>query len=172
MDELTLDILRKRAEQLATPAPKKDFSTTSQEFLVFTLGNAEYGLPALNVVKVLNRKTIYPVPGVPPFIVGLINDGGKIFSVNDVHQLFGLEKAANVKDTAIIVLSDGVLSFGILVDSVLGLRTLHEEQIDSHFFSEQQTIHFSGITADNIIILNLKEILNNRELIVNQTLNA
>jgi purine-binding chemotaxis protein CheW len=172
MDELTLDILRKRAEKLAIPNTKNNFSSTSQEYLIFNLGKVKYGLAAANVIKVLNRKTIYPIPGVPSFIVGLINDGGKIFSVNDVSQLFELEKAANSNDPTIILLSDGLLSFGILVDSVLGLRTFYEEQIDSHFFSEQQTIHLSGITADNIIILNLKEILNNRKLIVNQTLNA
>jgi purine-binding chemotaxis protein CheW len=172
MDELTLEILRKRAEKLAKPTPKNDFTTTSQEFLIFNLGKAKYGLAASNVIKVLNRKTIYPLPGVPPFIVGLINDGGKIYSVNDVHQLFSLEKAANINDPAIILISDGLLSFGILADGVLGLRTLYEEQIDSHFFSEQQTTFYSGITNDNIIILKTKEILNNRELIVDQILST
>ena len=172
MDEFTLDILRKRAEKLAKPAPKNGFSTPSQEYLIFNLGKVNYGLAASNVIKVLNRKTIYPIPGVPSFIVGLINDGGKIYSVNDISHLFELEKAVNINDPTIILLSDGLLSFGILVDAVIGLRTFYEEQIDTHFFSEQQTIYLSGITPDNIIILNLKEILNNRELIVNQTLNA
>ena len=172
MDERNLDTLRKRAEKLATPKTKKGYSSISQEYLIFTLGNTKYGLAASNVIKVLNRKTIYPIPGVPSFIVGLINDGGKIYSVNDVHQLCGLEKATNISDPTTILLADNNVSFGILVDAVIGLRTFYEEQIDSHFFSDQQTTHFYGITNDNIIILNMKEILNNRELIVNQTLNT
>jgi chemotaxis signal transduction protein len=172
MDELTLDILRKRAEKLATPKTKKGFSSISQEYLIFTLYNAKYGLPASKVIKVLNRKTIYPIPGVPSFIVGLINDGGKIYSVNDISQLFALEKAVNINDPTTILLADNNVSFGILVDAVIGLHTFYEEQIDNHFFAEQQTKHFSGITTDNIIILDMNEILNNRELIVNQTLNT
>jgi purine-binding chemotaxis protein CheW len=164
--------LRKRAEKLAIPNTKNNFSSTSQEYLIFNLGKVKYGLAAANVIKVLNRKTIYPIPGVPSFIVGLINDGGKIFSVNDVSQLFTMEKAVNINDPTIILLSDENLSFGILADAVIDLRTFYEEQIDSHFFSEQQTKYYSGITTDNIIILDMKEIFNNRKLIVNQTLNT
>lgn len=172
MDELTLDILRKRAMKLATPETKNTFTTASKEYLIFRLGETEYALPASAVVKVLNHKTIYPLPGVPSFIIGLINDGGRIYSVNDTHQLFGLEKAINISNPTIILLSDDNLGFGILVDAAIGLRTFYDEQIDTHFFPEQQHTHFSGITTDNIIILNMKEIMNNRILIVNQTLST
>jgi len=131
MDDLTLDILRKRAMKLATPQTKTNFTTASKEYLIFQLGKTDYALPASTVVKVLNHKTIYPIPGVPSFIIGLINDGGRIYSVNDTHQLFGLEKANNFSNPTIILLTSDNLSFGILVDTAIGLRTFYDEQIDT-----------------------------------------
>jgi purine-binding chemotaxis protein CheW len=70
---------------MAEPAAK----TATQQFVVFTLGAEEYGLPIAAVEEVLRLPdTLTRVPRAPAFIEGVINLRGRVVPVIDQRRRF------------------------------------------------------------------------------------
>lgn len=78
------ELLRKRAERLAAPAPNS--AEQSLELMVFAVGAALYAVPLATVRGVLTE-AVSPVPGVHTCVAGLINVRGQVTSVIDLAFL-------------------------------------------------------------------------------------
>lgn len=92
--------------------------------LLFELNNNIFGIELKYVKEVLESGDIKPVPLTPSFISGLLNRRGKFLTIINVAALIGISSRAEKKDFRIIVLDNKDMDVGILVNSIVGARTV------------------------------------------------
>ena len=96
--------------------------TTSQDelvqFLNFTLGNEEYGLPILQVQEIKGHSGFTPIPSAPAFVKGVMNLRGAVVPVFDLRARFGLPAADASRFSVVIVVNVGAKVCGLVVDAV------------------------------------------------------
>lgn len=67
-------------------------SDAVRQFVLFTLGEEEYGLPVERVTSIIRYEDPTPVPHAPEYIEGVINLRGRIVPVIDLRRrLYGVQ---------------------------------------------------------------------------------
>src|SRR5664279_5629709 len=116
MNKKTRELLKARAIEMAKePELKKGFSPIVQ-LIAFSLGAETYGLESAYIREVYPLKDFTPLPGVPAFILGIINVRGQIMPVVDLKKLFNLPEQGITELNKVIILHDDQMEFGILAD--------------------------------------------------------
>ena len=82
-------ILKRRAEILAREKAEKA-DEDSIEVVEFLLANEHYGIESHFIREVYPLKDYTPLPGVPSFVLGLVNVRGRILSVIDIKKFFDM----------------------------------------------------------------------------------
>ncbi|MBI5846997.1 MAG: purine-binding chemotaxis protein CheW [Nitrospirae bacterium] len=102
-----------------------DVETENLKLVIFTLRDGLYAFPGADVKEILPFMEIFPVPGAPDFIPGVINNRGDIESVINLNRFLGLPDSDRTAASRIAMASSkaGVRS-GILVDAVLDVVDL------------------------------------------------
>jgi purine-binding chemotaxis protein CheW len=87
-------------------------------WVTFRLGNETYGVDVMKVQEVLRLPTIAPVPGAPPFVIGIFNLRGTVVTVVDANLRFGLgpKPATDATRVMIVEVDDAVV--GLKIDAV------------------------------------------------------
>jgi purine-binding chemotaxis protein CheW len=117
------------------------------KYLTFKLGAEEYGLEILKVREIICLMSITAVPRTPSYVRGVINLRGKVISVLDLRQKFGMDSAADTDESCIIVVDvassgDSIL-MGLLVDAVSEVLDIGAEEIqDAPEFGAQINTDF------------------------------
>lgn len=117
------------------------------KYLTFKLGAEEYGLEILKVREIIGLMSITAVPRTPSYVRGVINLRGKVISVLDLRQKFGMDSAADTDESCIIVVDvassgDSIL-MGLLVDAVSEVLDIGAEEIqDAPEFGAQINTDF------------------------------
>lgn len=88
-----------------------------QKVIVFELVNKEYAIPVEYVMSIEKVSTITRVPGVEPFVMGVINLKGTITPIIDLRMRFGLEQKEYDESSRIIIISFNKFEVGLIVDS-------------------------------------------------------
>lgn len=161
-------ILRERARLLA----QKPQPAAAGEVLVvveFTLGPEKYGIVSTLVREVYPLKDFTPLPGTPPFILGLMNVRGQILSITDLGKLFGLPDSGLKNANRVIILRNPSREFAILVDTIVGMCPipLAELQDDLPTLTDMAGEFIMGITPDRLTVLNGEKLLTDNRLVVN-----
>ncbi|MDD5765408.1 MAG: chemotaxis protein CheW [Candidatus Marinimicrobia bacterium] len=161
-------ILKERAKALASePAPKK-VAADYIEIVEFILSDEKYGIESAFIREVCPLKDFTPLPGTPPFILGIINFRGQILSVTDLKKFFDLpEKGISDLNRLIIVYNDK-MEFGILADAVIGVKKIALDEIQSTLpiFSDMRVQYLKGVTTERLIILDIDKILSDDKIFV------
>ncbi|NSW89863.1 MAG: purine-binding chemotaxis protein CheW [Firmicutes bacterium] len=128
------------------------------QVLSFKLGEDEYGMDIRNITTIIeNNLPITRVPGVPPYIKGVINLRGDIVPVLELRRKLNLQPVEDTEDTKIIVVDIDDMTVGIKVDRVLEVVQLDKECIEevSGIGDENSRDYFSGLgrIKDRVIIL-------------------
>jgi purine-binding chemotaxis protein CheW len=88
-------------------------------FLVFRLGNDEFGLPISTVVEVMQvPEQITRVPKAPKFLEGVVNLRGDVLPVVDQRRRFDMPQLDNLEGRRIVVIQTERHRAGLIVDSV------------------------------------------------------
>jgi purine-binding chemotaxis protein CheW len=103
--------------------------TVGQEFLVFTLGDEEYGIDILKVQEIRGYDQVTRIANTPAFIKGVTNLRGVIVPIVDLRVKFSQEDVEYNDNTVVIVLNLGQRVVGIVVDGVSDVLSLAAEQI-------------------------------------------
>src|SRR5690349_9409921 len=74
-------VLRERAKALARTPEHNHVAGNTVEIVEFLLANEHYAVESLYVQEVCPLKNLRPLPGAPPFVLGLINVRAQILSV-------------------------------------------------------------------------------------------
>jgi purine-binding chemotaxis protein CheW len=162
--------LKNRAIAMAQEPEQKMAASAIIEVIMFTLVAETYGIESAFVREVYPLKDFTPLPGVPPYIFGIINVRGQILPVVDLKKFFNLPEKGLGELNKVIILRNDKMEFGVLADVVNGTQTIAIEDI----LVAPPTItgigekYFKGVTKEHIIILDAENILNDEKIIVNQ----
>jgi purine-binding chemotaxis protein CheW len=136
----------------------------------FLLIPERYALPGEIIAEVLPLRDFTPIPGTPPFVVGVINARGKITSVINLKSFLHLKEQGITELNKVIIIKKDQVEFGILVDAILGageivMNTVHPPPAN---LGDLGSEYIRGVTEDGIIVLNPHTIISNKSLIINQ----
>ena len=81
------------------------------------IADAEYVLPAADVLQMESFAGATKVPGAAAPVAGLVQIRGRVVPVLDLRVVFGLETKAPTLDSRVIVMKRGDRTVGLLVDS-------------------------------------------------------
>lgn len=87
-------------------------------YVTFSLADEIYAIDVLQVQEVLKVTEIALVPGVPHYILGIINLRGNVVTVIDARRRMGLEERESDEASRIVIIDVDHQNVGILVDSV------------------------------------------------------
>ena len=171
-------ILETRAEALAREAPLPDSSLGKGglrggdfiEIVEFVLANEYYGIESRYVREVYPIKDYTPLPGVPPFVLGLINMRGQIISVIDIKKFFDMPDRGISDLNKVIIIHDDVMEFGILADEILGVRNIALDQIQPPppTLTGIREEYLRGVSHERRVILDAKRLLEDEKIIVRE----
>ncbi|MGM7903811.1 chemotaxis protein CheW [Yersinia enterocolitica] len=149
-----------------------------QEYLVFTLGNEEYGIEILKVQEIRGYDRVTRIANTPDFITGVTNLRGVIVPIIDLRVKFQLSSADINDNTVIIVLNLANRIVGIVVDGVSDVLSLNADQIKPapDFSTTLSTKYLLGLGTLNermLILVDIEKLLNSEEMeIVEQVAEA
>ncbi|HJV81288.1 chemotaxis protein CheW [Noviherbaspirillum sp.] len=100
-----------------------------QDYLVFRLGDGEYGIRLENVQELCSFDKVAQFSGAPESIAGTLSLRSQRIPVVDMHAVMRNGNADKGRLTDVIVLCDGDKQCGLAVDCVIDVVTLAEAQI-------------------------------------------
>jgi chemotaxis signal transduction protein len=105
------------------------------QYLSFSVGEEEYGLPVLAVREILEYEHVTRVPRTPDYIRGVINLRGRVVPVLDLAVRFGLTQASVTRRSCVViveVMAGGEpLVMGLMVDAVHQVLELAAADIEA-----------------------------------------
>ena len=140
------------------------------QLITFILGEEKYGLKILKVRELISyQEVVTRIPGMPDFIVGMINLRGLVIPIMDLRLRFSMDDGEYNKYTVIIIVQVEDKMVGLTVDSVADVVYLEEEEtqgtadiatnIDTQFVQG-----VANIKADMVILLDADRLLSEQEL--------
>lgn len=139
------------------------------EYLVFRLGEEEYGIDILKVQEIRSCERVTRIAHSPDFIAGVTNLRGAIVPIVDLRIKFHLRAACFDDNTVVIVLNLRSRVVGIIVDGVSDVLTLAAEQIrpapDFSVALASEYLQGLGSLGERMLILvDIEKLLNSEEM--------
>ena len=162
-------ILKERAELLARETAKK-VDGESIEVVEFLLATEHYGIESRYIREVYPLKDYTPLPGVPPFVLGLLNVRGRIISVVDIKKFFDLPDKGISDLNKVLIIADDGMEFGILADRILGVRNIAVRDFASPLLTLTgiREEYLKGVTGERMVILDGARILADKHIVVHE----
>ena len=151
--------------------------TVGQEFLVFTLGDEEYGIDILKVQEIRGYDQVTRIANTPEFIKGVTNLRGVIVPIIDLRVKFSQPDVEYNDNTVVIVLNLEHRVVGIVVDGVSDVLSLTHEQIRPapEFAVTMSTEYLTGLGALGermLILVDIEKLLSSEEMALMDTLRS
>jgi len=86
-------------------------------YVVFRVGDADYALPAVEVMQMETYTGATAVPGAQSFVAGIINLRGRVLPVLDLRLRFGLPAKEITLDSRVVVGERGDRTVALIADS-------------------------------------------------------
>lgn len=151
--------------------PKQQAEGERHEFLVFTLGDEEYGIDILKVQEIrgYDADSVTRIANVPEFIKGVTNLRGVIVPIVDLRIKFHLGSVEYNEQTVVIILNLTGRVVGIVVDGVSDVLMLGEEQVRPapEFGATLSTEYLTGLgTVEGrmLILVDIEKLMTSEEL--------
>ncbi len=162
-------ILRARADLLARQ-PGEEQVGDSIEIVEFMLADERYGIESEYVREVYPLKDYTPLPCTPSFVLGLVNVRGRIISVIDIKKFFELPEKGITDLNKVIIVNDYDMEFGILADSILGVRSIDVRGIQPSLPTLKgiREAFLRGITIERMVVLDAKKLLSDKSIVVHE----
>jgi purine-binding chemotaxis protein CheW len=163
-------LLKARARKLARDDAKEKTAGEAIEVVEFLLAYETYGIESSYVREICSLKELTPVPCTPPFVLGIINVRGQIVSVIDMKIFFDLPEHGLTDLNKVIIVHDEKMEFGILADSILGVRKIRREEIQPPLptLTGVGAEYLTGVTKEPLVILDMAKILSSKNLVVHE----
>jgi purine-binding chemotaxis protein CheW len=173
MNKEIRSLLKKRAIDLAKEPEQKRETSTATEIIEFTLADECYGIESSFVREVYPLKDFTTLPGVPSYILGIVNVRGQIIPVIDLKKFLNLPEKGLGELDKVIILSKEQMEFGILVDAINGTKAIYSEDV----LPVPPTVtgireeYLKGVTKERLIFLNATKLLSDKSIVVNEEVN-
>lgn len=162
-------ILKARAKALAREPQHQEHRIYEQlEVIEFVLAYERYALEVSYVREVHPLKEITALPGTPAFVAGIVNVRGQIVSVIDLKRLFELPDKGLTDLNKVIILKNGRMEFGLLVDAVVGVHRLPVRDIQPPLptITGARAGYVQGVTGQRVSVLDARKILSDPAIVV------
>lgn len=167
-------ILKERAKELSEAPSDEGVVEESIEIVEFVLAYEKYAIESAYIDEVYPMKDFTPVPGTPSFVIGIINLRGKILSVIDIRNFFDLPVKGLSNLNRVLVIKTPEMELGILSDFILGVRMIPKKNIHPPMstLTGIRAKYLHGVTDEGLVILDVKKILSDQDIIVHDEIEA
>jgi purine-binding chemotaxis protein CheW len=123
-------VLSEQSGEVATDDTRDGATMADEQFIVFRLGDQEYGLPIASVDEIARPpERLARMPKAPAFVDGIMNLRGVVVPVIDLRKRFNIAPRAATGADRILVLSLGAGKTGFVVDAVSEVARIPEAAI-------------------------------------------
>lgn len=138
------------------------------QWVTYQLEDEFYGINVMQVQEVLRLMEIAPVPGAPPYVLGIINVRGNVVTVIDTRSRFGLSTKEPDESSRIVIVEVSGHVIGMLVDSVAEVVYLRQSEIDTApNISDDSSRFIQGVCNREkylLILVDVNKLLNDEEM--------
>lgn len=168
--EETKRILKARAQALARESGKAEAGDEHIEVVEFVLAYERYAIETRYVREVYPLENLTPLPCTLAFVLGIINVRGEILSVIDLKRLFDLPEKGLTNLNKVVVLQSGNMLFGVLGDSIIGVRRVRVADIQPSLptLTGIREKYLKGVTPERTVILDAEKLLADEKIIVQE----
>ncbi|MEI2606302.1 chemotaxis protein CheW [Erwinia aphidicola] len=154
---------------LSTDSHSAAADAAVQKYLVFRLGNEEYGIDILKVQEIRGCDRVTRIPNVPDFMTGVTNLRGVIVPIVDLRTRFELPVVAEDDRAVVIVLNLKERVMGIVVDGVADVLSLNDSQIKptpdvSSVMTSRYLAGLGVLDKRMVILVNIEMLLSREEM--------
>ena len=167
-------ILKDRAESLASQPEEEKEPDKYLKIVDFLLAHETYAIETEYIREVYPLKELIPLPGTPPFVLGIINVRGKILSIIDIKKFFELPEKGITDLNKVIIIHADEMEIGILADIVLGVRSVPLKDIQPSLptLTGIREEYLKGVTRERLVVLDARKLLLDRNIIVHEDVEA
>ena len=121
------------------------------QWATFRLDKELYGIDVMSVQEVLRCTEITPVPGAPPFVLGIINLRGNVVTIIDSRSRFGLGQFTISDNSRIIIIEIDSQVLGLLVDSVAEVVDIADKEVEGapNVGNDESAKYIQGVCHKN-----------------------
>jgi purine-binding chemotaxis protein CheW len=155
---------------MAVENDQQKLTSATIEIIEFALATESYGVESAFVKEVYPLKDFTPLPGMPSYIMGIVNVRGQILPVVDLRKFFSLSEKGLGEMNKVVILRNDQMEFGIVADVVEGTRTLAIDDIMPAPVTETGIgeKYLKGVTKEHIVVLDAEGLLNDKNMIINE----
>jgi len=164
------EILKARAMLLARTASVVEGEKEQIEVLEFLLAGETYAIELSFIRETLPLLEFTPLFCTPAYVLGITNVRGRIVSIVDLRRFFDLPASGLTDLNRLIIVRDGNMEFGILADSIIGIRSLLLRDLQESLaaLTGIRADFLRGVTAERLALLDMGRILTDKRLIVHE----
>lgn len=112
--------------------PKKKIQEAERKYIIFSIGDEEYGLPVLQVHEIVKLDKLIDVPHSRDYFIGMMDIRGRVQPIIDLKRKLGIHMhAGETNMDRAIMLQTGGRRVGLAVDRVSHVISFNPEDIDS-----------------------------------------
>ncbi|NOX87468.1 MAG: hypothetical protein GXO77_00445 [Calditrichaeota bacterium] len=164
--EITSRILKKRALLLARRQVTDKTEGETIDVIVFFLGEEKYAVEATFLKGIRPLKNFTFLPGLPPFIKGIVSFFGVLYTIIDLKSYLEIHDEKKETQRQLLIIEHPKLKICFLIDQILEFKSIDKNDIQTDIAGikgfEKGII--KGITADTEIILEPGKILEDQSL--------
>lgn len=163
-------ILKNRAKSLARQPEKEEDPGKQLQVVEFLLAHERYAIETAYIREAYPLKELTPLPGTPPFVLGIINVRGQILSLIDLKKFFELPEKGITDLNKVMIIHADEMEFGILADAIIGVRPVpfNELQPSLPTLTGIRADYLKGVTKERIVVLDAKRILSDKKIVVHE----
>lgn len=105
-------------------APSPAGAYGGEPVIQFSLGEIRAAVPLVRAVEIGRHPRITPLPNLPGWLLGVSNVRGDIVSMVDLAAFLGMDRPRSGRRRRFIVVRDRDMRVGLVVDWIVGIRTL------------------------------------------------
>ncbi len=128
-----LEDIKAATLKLAAPLPHKEEVQAQWQGLGFLVGGIRLVSQLGEVSELLQVPRLTPLPAVKPWVMGIANVRGRLIPVIDLHEYLQLPTTLPMSQWRVLVVEDGDMVAGLLVEQSLGIQHFLEESYEEQF---------------------------------------
>jgi purine-binding chemotaxis protein CheW len=167
-DEKLRAILLRRAERLARSHTDERSSRVVDRIAVLEVGAERIGVPVEGLREIVLCPPIAALPGLPPWIRGVVQLRGELMTVVDLGRWLGIEGAGE-GEGRLAVIATPAGPIGLLAARVAGFREVEESELSEQILGANESGSIRATTRDLVAILDLARIADDPRLIVGRS---
>jgi purine-binding chemotaxis protein CheW len=163
-------ILQERAQELARPLEEAYTATNVLDLVVCSLAGERYGIATAHVLEVILLRELTPVPGAPPFVVGVMQHRGTLLPILDLSRLLALAGQEATQGSRVVAVEADGMAFGMLVEAVEETLQIAVSAVVPlpATLTDGRTPWLQGVTTGMVAVLDLVALARDPRIVVNE----